>query len=78
MYTSLRKIDDIQWNLQIMDTLGPGILSFIERLSSSEVKECVLLGGFFYCVLYSECPLLEVLMSFLNLFLIMYVRLCCC
>ena len=24
----------IQWNLRIMDTLGPGILSFIERLSS--------------------------------------------
>ena len=26
--------DIVQWNLRIMDTLGPGILSFIERLSS--------------------------------------------
>ena len=63
----------VQWSLRIVDTLGPAILSFIERLSSLWRLRCtsVIEKGpqivssierfFFYCVLYSECSLSEVL-----------------
>ena len=58
----------VQWNLQIMDTLGWIVLSTIERLSSFRGKmychyiigwcigKCPLYRG----ILYSECPLSEV------------------
>ena len=55
------------WNLWIMDTLGPVILSFIERLSSLQRLKCtsIIEKGlkvcplyvreyFFYCVLYQR------------------------
>ena len=48
----------IEWNLEIMVTLGPAILSFIERLSSLQrlkCTKCVLIRGF-------ASPLSEVLL----------------
>ena len=31
-HSRIRAVSIIQWNLRVMDTLGPGVLSFIERL----------------------------------------------
>ena len=49
----------IQWNLRIMDTLGPSILSFIERLSSLQRLKMYYYNrkvnfGTLKCVLYKE------------------------
>ena len=58
-----------QWNLRIADMLRPGILPFIEDcplfggfgIIGKWNLKCVLYREvFFYCVLYSECPLLKV------------------
>ena len=61
----MKILDTVQWNLRIKDTLGPVVLSYVERLSSSRrlkmndcyekgVQNCVLCWE---VVPFSEGPL---------------------